>query len=73
MFVFVTFVRVNVYDCAVVLMDVLLVNTVLLMFSRRLHKAEHRNRELEQEMAGLREEILRLTAGRDQGQEWSVI
>ncbi|XP_026076381.1 myotonin-protein kinase isoform X5 [Carassius auratus] len=34
---------------------------------RRLHKAERRNRELEQEMAGLREEILRLTAGTDQG------
>ncbi|XP_042621620.1 myotonin-protein kinase-like isoform X4 [Cyprinus carpio] len=33
---------------------------------RRLHKAERRNRELEQEMAGLREEILRLTACRDQ-------
>ncbi|XP_026076380.1 myotonin-protein kinase isoform X4 [Carassius auratus] len=33
---------------------------------RRLHKAERRNRELEQEMAGLREEILRLTAGTDQ-------
>uniref|UniRef100_A0A8C1Y317 non-specific serine/threonine protein kinase n=1 Tax=Cyprinus carpio TaxID=7962 RepID=A0A8C1Y317_CYPCA len=33
---------------------------------RRLHKAERRNRELEQEMTGLREEILRLTACRDQ-------
>ncbi|XP_043110356.1 myotonin-protein kinase-like isoform X2 [Puntigrus tetrazona] len=33
---------------------------------RRLHKAEHRNKELEQEMTELREEILRLTAGRNQ-------
>ncbi|XP_073685516.1 myotonin-protein kinase isoform X2 [Garra rufa] len=33
---------------------------------RRLQEAEHRNRELEQEMSKLREEILRLNAGRDQ-------
>ncbi|XP_042621618.1 myotonin-protein kinase-like isoform X2 [Cyprinus carpio] len=39
---------------------------------RRLHKAERRNRELEQEMAGLREEILRLTACRDQVTELCV-
>ncbi|KTG40601.1 hypothetical protein cypCar_00029955, partial [Cyprinus carpio] len=39
---------------------------------RRLHKAECRNRELEQEMAGLRDEILRLTAGRDQVTELCV-
>ncbi|XP_058646008.1 myotonin-protein kinase isoform X2 [Onychostoma macrolepis] len=39
---------------------------------RRLHKAEHRNTELEQEMAGLREEILRLTAGKDQVTELCV-
>uniref|UniRef100_A0A8C2H0J5 non-specific serine/threonine protein kinase n=1 Tax=Cyprinus carpio TaxID=7962 RepID=A0A8C2H0J5_CYPCA len=39
---------------------------------RRLHKAECRNRELEQEMARLREEILRLTAGRNQVTELCV-